>query len=315
MADTNSYEILIYEAIASSLGMDISNLRGLPSVIPLPGSDYDLFQLLDLVPSRSPTIEVNASAHRLSVTYGEMLNSMPDSLIVSMARENYAKAAYWLPADPRSGQPKTPIYSPTSADVTAAVAHGSTLQYELDSSSYPPHTPILYPSFPSMVINLPLLGFNRAAESNRFIFNMRFGKVASPVVRAGGWFSQAAFVSGYQSQGKGWKTGPNTVTWDELFGAEGILQFITNGLLAVSGVTVTLQCFGGYDQATLNLLRSSKGTAAWPYYLNVPTQTQSYELGEDGSLTITTVVPASEVLLFLLLTSGIKAGLVSGRSA
>jgi hypothetical protein len=314
MADTNSYEILIYEAIAASLGLSISNLRGLP-IIPLPGSDYDLFQLLDLVPGRSPTIEVNASAPRLSVLYGEMLNSMPDSFIVSMARQSYANATYWLPADPRSGQPKTPIYSPTSADVTAAVAQGSTLQYELDSSSYPPPTQVLYPSYPSMLVNEPLLAFNRAAESHRFIFSMLFEKVASPVVRAGGWFSQAAFVSGYQSQGHGWKTGPDTVTWDELFGAEGILQFTTNGLLAVSGVTVTLQCFGGYDQATLNVLRSSKGTTVWPYYLNVPNQTQSYELGEESSITVTTVVPASEALLFLLLASEIKAGLVTGRSA
>ena len=314
MTDTN-YEILIYEAIAASLGMDISNLRGLPNTLALPSSDYELFQLLDLVPGRSPTIEVNASAPRLSVTYGEMLNSMPDSFIVSMARQNYANAAYWLPADPRSGQPRTPIYAPTSADIIAAVAQGSTLQYELDSSSYPPPRQSLYPSYPSMLVNEPLLAFNRAAESHRFIFKMLFGKVASPVARAGGWFSQAAFASGYQSEGKGWKTGPNTVTWDELFGSEGILKFITNGLLAVSGITVTLQCFGGYDQATLNLLRSSRGTAVWPYYLNLPGQTQSYELCEEGSITITTVVPASEVLLFLLLTSEVKASLLSGGSA
>jgi len=311
MADTYSYETLIYEAIASSIGLSISNLRGLPGILPLPSSDYDLFQLLDLIPSRSPMIEVNASTPRLSVTFGKMLNSMPDSFSVNLARKNYENAAYWLPADPQSGQPKTPIYSPTSADVTAAVAHGSKLQYKLDSSSYPTPTQILYPSYPSMVVSQPFLMFNRAAENNRFIFNMLFEKVASPVVMAGGWFSQAAFTSGYQSHGAGWKTGPNTVTWDELFGTDGILQFITNGLLAVSGVTVTLQCFGGYDQATLNVLQSSKGTAVWPYYLNVPNQTQSYELGEDGSITITTVVPASEVLLLLLLTSEIKAGAMS----
>jgi hypothetical protein len=305
MADTNSYETLIYEAIASSIGMNISNLRGLPGILPLTSNDYDLFQLLDLVPSRSPMIEVNASAPRLSVIYGEMLNSMPESFSVSIARKNYAKAAYWLPADPQSGQPKTPIYAPTSADVTAAVAQGSKLQYKLDSSSYPTPTQILYPSYPSMVVNQPFLAFNRAAENNRFIFNMVFEKVASPVVRAGGWFSQAAFVEGYQSHGQGWKTGPNTVTWDKLFGTNGILQFIVNGLLAVSGVKVTLQCFGSYDQATLNALQSNNGTSVWPYYLNVPNQTQSYELGEDGSITITAVVPASEVLLFLLLAYAI----------
>jgi hypothetical protein len=161
-----------------------------------------------------------------------------------------------------------------------------------------------------MVVDQSFLGFNRAAENNRFSFKMHFRKVASPVVRPGGWFSQSAFVRGYQSQGKDWKTGSGTVTWDELFGPRGILRFTTNGLLAVSGITVTLQCFGSYDEATLDVLRNSKGTAVWPYYLNVPNQTQSYELGQDGSITITTVVPASEVLLVLLLASEVKANVM-----
>lgn len=307
MADTYPYELLIYEAIAASIGVNIADMRRLPGILPLPSSDYDLFQLMDLVPSDSPSIELNASTRRFSAIYGQMLNSMPDSLIVSIAQKNYANAAYWLPADPQSGQPKTPIYSPTSADVAATVAHGSRLHYTLDSSRYPTPTQILYPSYPSMVVNQPFLAFNRAAENNRFIFNMLFEKMANPIMRAGGWFSQAAFVSGYQSQGKGWKTGPNTVTWDELFGTSGILRFTSNGLLAVSGVTVTLQCFGSYDQATLDTLRSSSGTTAWPYYLDVPNQTQSYELGQDGSITITTVVPAPEVQLFLMTVAPVSA--------
>lgn len=313
MADTYSYELLIYEAIASSIGVNIADMRRLPGILPLPNSDYDLFQLMDLVPSGSPTIELTASARRFSVIYGQMLNSMPDSLIVSIAQKNYASEAYWLPADPLSGQPRTPIYSPTSAGITAAVSHGSELRYTLDSSRYPTPAQILYPSYPSMVVDQPFLAFNRAAENNRFIFSMLFEKMANPVVRAGGWFSQAAFVSGYQSQGKGWKTGPNTVTWDELFGTGGILQFTSNGLLAVSGVTVTLQCFGSYDQATLDTLRSSSGTTAWPYYLDVPNQRQRYDLGEDGSITITTVVPAHEAQLFLMTVAPVSA--LSGSMA
>lgn len=307
MADTYSYELLIYEAIASSIGVNIADMRRLPGILTLTSNDYDLFQLMDLVPGGAPTIELNASARRFSAIYGQMLDSMPDSLIVSIAQKNYASEAYWLPADPLSGQPRTPIYSPTSAGITAAVSHGSELRYTLDSSRYPNPAQILYPAYPSMVVNQPFLAFNRAAENNRFIFSMLFEKMANPVVRAGGWFSQAAFVSGYQSQGKGWKTGPNTVTWDELFGTGGILRFTSNGVLAVSGVTVTLQCFGSYDQATLDTLRSSSGTTAWPYYLDVPNQSQRYDLGEDGSITITTVVPAAEAQLFLMTVAPVSA--------
>lgn len=312
MADTCSYQKLNYGAIASSIHVQIYSLRGLPGIIPLPASDHDLFQFLDLVPSASPIIEMNASTPRLSVVYSEMLNSMPDSFIVTLALKNYANATYWLPAQGPSGEPKTPIYSPTSADVIAAVARGSKVDYKLDSSSYPPEH-ILYPSYPSMVVSYPFLLFNKAAENNRFIFNMHFEHVASPVVKAGGWFSQAAFVSAYQSQGVGWKTGPGTVTWDKLFGTHGILQFVFNGLVAVSGVKVTLQCFGSYDQGTLDLLESSNGTVVWPFYLNIPGQTQSYSLGEDGSITITTSVPESEVLLFLMTVGAVSE--LSGQTA
>jgi hypothetical protein len=306
MTDTHFYERRIYEAIASNIGMSVSSLRVMKSVLPLPSSDYDLFQFLDLVPSASSTIEVSASTPRLSVIYGKMLNSMPDSFIVSVAQQNYAKTTYWLPADPLEGRPKTPIYTPTSVDVSTAVVQGSKLQYRLDSSNHPIPTQILQPSFPSMLVNQPFLAFNQTAENNRFNFNMLFESLASPTVRAGGWFSQAAFVSGYKSGGKGWKTGPNTVTWEELFGTDGILQFICNGMLAVSGITMALQCFGSYDQDTLDLLQSSKGTTAWPFYLSWPNQTQSHKLGTDCSITITTVVPTPEVLLFLLTAAAVS---------
>jgi hypothetical protein len=300
MTESHFYERQIYEAIASNIGISVSSLKRMKSVLPLPSSDYSLFQLLDLVPSASSTMEVSASTPRLSVIYGKMLNSMPDSLIVSMAQQNYAKTSHWLPADPQKGRAKTPIYIPTSVDVSTAVVQGNKLQYRLDSSSYTIPTQILQQSFPSMLVNQPFLAFNQTAANNRFNLNMLFESLASPTVRAGGWFSQGAFVSAYKSGGKGWKTGPNTVTWEELFGTDGSLQFICNGMLAISGITIALQCFGNYDQATLDLLQSSNNTTAWPFYLNVPNGTQRYELGTDCSITTTTVVPAPEVLLFLL---------------
>lgn len=313
MAAAPSYELLIAEAIAASIGIPVTHLRGLPTISALPSNDYVLFQLLDCIPSRSPRIEDDARVPRLSTTFGTMLNSMPDSLIVSLAQKNYANATYWLPADPQSGQPKTPIYVPSSSAIVAALANGSTLQYTLDSSNYPPALPTPYPAYPDMVVNSSFLAFNQTAEHNRFIFTMRFATVASPPVSAGGWFSQAAFASGYQSHGKGWKTGPGTVTWDELFGTDGILQFVCNGLLAVSGITLTLQCFGSYDQDTLDALQQSNGTVVWPYYLNVPDLTQNYALGTDGSITITTSVPAPNVLLFLLTAAPIATLVGTGE--
>jgi hypothetical protein len=306
MIVSNSYQTLIEEALAASIGMAPSSLRLLPKIDALPTSDHELFQLLDLIPTCSSNLVVKASTPRFSSTYGQMLNSMPDSFVVSMARSNYANPRFWLPADAQNGQPKTPIYKPTSANVIEAVASGSSLEYTLDSATVPPQSSSLYPAFPDIVADQNLLLFNQAAGGNRFIFSLCFETLACPTLRAGGWFSSAAFTSGYQSQGVGWSTGPNTVTWNELFGADGILQFVNNGLLAVSGVTLTLRCFGNYDHSLVNRLNSNNCITTWPFYLNVPNQTQSYVLNVDGSLTISTKVPASDVLLFLITAEAIS---------
>ncbi len=315
MSDPYSYEAQIYGAIASSIGLDTTSLRLLPAIAPLPQSNYTLYQLLDLVPSSAPTLDPSAETPRFSVLYGQLLSSLPDSFVVTLALKNYQSDAYWLPADPSIGQPRTPIYTPDVAGVGSAVEQGSALSYTLDSSKTASPTGLLFPSFPSLVLSQPLLAFNQGAEGSRFNFSMSVDEVASPLARAGGWFSQAAFIQGYNSKGVGWKTGPGTVTWDELFGPSGQLSYVCTGLLAISGVRLNLRCFGPYDQSTVQTLEGGGPSVVWPFYLNVAGQTQSCTLNGDGSVTLTTVLAGPEVLLFLLTASPVSMLAAGGATA
>lgn len=300
MTDTYFYEKLIFGAIASSIHLDMDSLRLLPTIPLIPESDYGLFNLLDIVPSSGPMFDINQSIPRFSSTYGELLASQPSSLGTTIAKTNFNNQDNWLPAEPSSGLPKTPIYTPSLADISDAIAKGASFDFKLDSSAYPSPTGIFYPSFPSFIVNSFFLMFNQIAESERFIFTLHFDKMVSLPVNPGSWFTSAAFTQAYQSNGVGWLTGPGTVTWDSLFGANGILQFICNGLLAVSGIVLELQIFGKYDNAMLYALKTAHATSIWPFYLNVANLTQTYTLNSDESITITSQVPSSETLLFAM---------------
>jgi hypothetical protein len=307
MTDTYFYEQLIYEAIVSSIGLELTSLRLLPTIFPLPQDDRELFNLFDIIPSSAPLFEINENVPRFSSTYGVLLQSQPDSFTVTIAKKNFENPNYWLPADLLSGLPKTPLYSPTCADIsTSSIAQGASLDFTLNSLNYSSPTNILYPSFPSFVVNQPFRMFNQIAEGNRFVFKLHFDKIVSPTVRVGGWFSQAVFTQAFQSGGKGWLTGPGTVTWDSLFGKDGILKFICNGALAVSGMVLELQSFGQYDSAMLNALKSNKATSIWPFYLNVENLIQEYVLGADGSIKTTSKVPSSEILLLVMQAASVK---------
>ena len=303
MPQTNlfEYEREILEAIATSLGLSVADLR-IPEVISLPQSDYELFALLDIVPTESPSFGVNKNSHRFSAVYGQLLQSQPDSFIVTLAKTNYDAAKYWLsPPEQKTELPRVPLYTPDSSEVARLVSCGSQFDFSLDSAggagARPPE--ILYPSYPSLVVNQPFYRFNQITENGHFAFSEHFDKIASPPIRAGGWFSQAAFTQAYQSGGAGWLTGPGTVTWDEMFGDHGTLKYISTGLVAVSGVDLQLRCFGMYSAAIFDSVKANKTNIIWPYYLSVPNLVQEYTRDSD-SITITSQVPSPEVLLLLM---------------
>lgn len=306
MTKTNPYEKLIWEAIAKGLNLQPSSLRFFPVIPTLPQNNRELFSLFDVIPSSSPVFKINENIPSLSSTFGALLQSQPDSLMVETARKNFENPDYWLPDDSASELPKTPIYSPTSSEISDFVARGAAFQYSFDSAEASDPTDNPYPSFPSFVVNLPFQMFNQTAERNRFVFTLKFDRVVTSSIRAGGWFSQAVFTSAFQSGGDGWITGPGTVTWESLFGEDGILNFIFNGTVAVSGMVLQLQSFGQYDNAVLDTLNSNDGSTVWPFYLNVENLVQEYVLGEDGSITIISKVPSSEILLLAMQAARVK---------
>ncbi|QSJ18007.1 hypothetical protein JYQ62_03915 [Nostoc sp. UHCC 0702] len=308
MNDQYFYEQLIYSAIADAMRLELTSLRLFPTIFSLPHDDRELFNLFDIIPSSEPLFEINENVPRFSSTYEALLQSQPDSYMVKIAKQNFENPDNWLPADLPGGLPKTPLYSPNSADISNSVAGGSLFNFTLDSQKYPaPSNILLYPSFPSFVVNESFRIFNQIAEGKRFVFKLSFEKIATPTIRAGGWFNQGVFTQAFKSNGNGWLTGPGTVTWDSLFGNDGILKYICNRILAVSGMMLELHSFGHYNSDMLNALRSNKATSIWPFYLNVENLIQEYVLGTDGSIKITSKVPSSEILLLVMGTASVDS--------
>jgi hypothetical protein len=303
MTNPYFYEQPIYTYIASSLHLEPANLRLFPTISSLPEDDHVLFNLFDLIPNAS--FLINENAPRFSDTYETLLQSQPDSFTTTIAKKNFENPSYWLPPDLPRELPKIPIYTPTSANISDSIMQGASLDFELDSSKYPSFTDVLYPSFPNFIVNQSFRLFNQIAKDNRFIFKLHFDNIVNLPIRARGWFSQGAFTQAFQSGGKGWVTGPGTVTWDNLFGENGVLKFIYNGILAVSGIKLELQSFGQYDDTMLP--KSIETFSVWPFYADVENMVQNYVINKDGSITITSQVSSSNVLLLAMTSVSIKS--------
>ncbi|MEG3839050.1 hypothetical protein [Microcoleus sp. herbarium14] len=301
MNDRYFYEQSIYDAIASHIGLKFSNLRFFPKILSLPQNDYELFDLLDIIPSSAPLFKINNDVPRLSSTYSKLLQSQQDSLILQIAKKNFENTNNWLPGDPSSNLPKTPMYTPTCTDIRQSVQNGGLFEFSIDTSMTPSPNKSLEPSLPNFVVYEPFRMFNEIAGGNRFVFKIRFDKMTSPSVRPGAWFSNPLLTQAFTNPDK-WLTGPDIVTWNSLFGDNGTLKFTIVNILAVSGMKLEVQSFGNYDNAMLNALKINEvATSIWPFYLNnVKHLSQKIELGSDKSIKITTSVDSPEILLLFM---------------
>ncbi len=297
----NKYKELVLEAMASSLQLDFISLRFFPVVPFLPNSDCELFSLFNIIPSKG-FIFRTAGVPQFSATYWDILQSQKSSFIITTAIKSYENQHFWLTC----GSSSTPVYTPGYTDISSSLENGSSFDFSFDSSDYPTFKDPLFPSYPNFVIDQTFLNFNETASGERFTLTAHFDKVATIPVSAGGWFSNAAFVSAYKNQDS-WTTGPGTVTWDSVFGTDGILQFITNGILVASGATFVIQSFGQYDSDMLNALKTSPATAVWPLYLNGADTVPDFELCTDGSIKITITTAPSDILLLAMQVANVQS--------
>lgn len=303
----NIYEELIIKKIVSSLTLDSSSLRWFPVVPMLPSNDCDLFSLFDIVPNDTFIANTNDQSPLFSTTYGKLLDAQEKTFISDLAKKNYANESYWL----NCSTTKKPIFKPNSAEITTGLSGGSSFDFTFDSSNYPSPPKELFPSYPSFLVFQPFLNFNETAENSRFVFKLHFDKIAHISTQLGGWFTQGAFVKAYQDKST-WKTGSNLVTWDELFGTNGILNWVTNGLLVASGMTLEIQIFGKYDLKTLFFLKTNLLTSVWPFYLSPENATNSFDMSEDGNITITVTTSKTQKLLLALQAESIN-GLITSN--
>jgi hypothetical protein len=300
------YEELIIKAIASSLSLDLTSWRWFPVVPLLPRNDCDLFRLFDIVPNKGLVSNVDDQSILFSATYGKLLDAQKESFLIKTARANYSDKKYRL----NCNNTETAIFRPDSAAISHALLNGASFDFTFDSSNYPSPEKELFPSYPNFVINQPFLDFNGKARKERFVFKLHFDKIVQIPTQFGGWFSQAAFIKAYTDKSS-WDTGADLVTWDDLFGANGILNFINNGLLIASGMSLEIQSFGKYDIKTLLLLKGNLLTSVWPFYLNPENAMHEFEICDDGSIKIKVTTSKSKTLLLAKQAVAVK-GLVGG---
>ncbi len=298
----NEYEKLIFDGIASGLSLDFANLRLFPVVSVLPDENADLFTLLDIVPGSGLIFKTN-DVPNFSAIYWELLEAQKPSLMNNLAITNYKKKQYWIDGPSAKG---VPIYTPSSSDVKNSIARGSSVDITIDSSNYPPLDVSLFPSYPSIVLNHTFLSFNRVANGERFILKLHFDKTVNLPIRAAGWFSSGAFNSAYHNQ-DAWVAGGDNVTWDALFGKNGILKYINTGLLVAMGITIELQVFGNYDENVVKALQNNPDLTVWPFYLNSEYLTQTVERCDEESVKITISTDQNEIFML-----GMQVASVSG---
>lgn len=297
----NIYEELIIKRIASSLSLDLASLRWFPVVPLVPANDCDLFSLFDIVPHKGFIANIDDQSPLFSTTYGKLLEAQKQSFINGLAKKNYANESYWL----NCNSTKTAIFKPDSAGILSALSNASSFDFTFDSSNYPSPAKELFPSYPNFVIFQPFLNFNETAQNARFVFKLHFDKIVHIPVQMGGWFSQGAFVNAYKDK-TAWNIGPNLVTWDELFGTNGILNFVTNGLLIASGMTLEIQSFGIYDLKTLVFLKTNLLTSVWPFYLSPENSRNEFDISEEGNITIKVTTPKSKNLLLAMQAAAVN---------
>ncbi|MDI9309166.1 MAG: hypothetical protein QM535_03025 [Limnohabitans sp.] len=296
----NTYEELIISEIASSLSVDLTSLRWFQITPELPETDCELFQLFDLVPNLGFVFKANENTQKFSALYGEILQAQKQSFVNDIAIKNFQNKNYWLDCN----NIEVPIYVPNLASLRTAVNASSSFDFTFDSTNYPNTQIQPFPSYPSFVINQPFLYFNETAMNERFVFSLHFDKLAHIPIQSANWFSSAAFVTAYKNPSN-WQTSM-PVTWDTFFGKNGKLNFVSTGLLVASGMTLTIQSYGNYDEGTLNTLKSNPQTSIWPFYINPENTSQDFILGNDGSIKITVTTTSSEVSILAMQAMSIK---------
>lgn len=301
MVNIFSYEKVIYTAIAASIGINQEELRVFPNISAVPKDDRELFNLFNTIPDSDFVFYKNKEASCFSMVYGDILKSQEKSFINNIAIKKFETSEYWL-IDQLN---KIPKYTPSNADILAAIDNGSRFSFNLDSLEYKINDEILFPSFPNLIIDKYFLELNQIINHRRFMLNLTFDKVALLAIRPSSWYNSASFISAYNNKEK-WISGKNTITWDSLFGATGILKFIFNGILVASGMNFEIQMFGEYDQTVIDTIKNYKNISIWPFYVDSENLKKNYMLASDGSLKITVQSPSNEILLLAMQVQSVK---------
>lgn len=277
----NKLQNLVVESIASAITIDPSNLRLIEALPLLPVDDVSLYDWNNNVPVDDALFYVPEEPSFTNL-YKKLLDAQKESMISTMAKNNYQNDTYWL-------NPETPIYSPNRNAVFTTVNNSAGFNYSFDSKKTDPQNK-LSGSMDAF------FGDFKTLPKDSIDFRLHFDKIALIPLSYGGWFTSAQFVKAYQDKNS-WVTGPELITWDDLFGEDGIMQLINNGLLAGSGMNIEIQFFGNYSEADFDAVKKIV-SSVWPFNLNEKYIQNDFELFPGESIKIT--ISSSPSSIFIL---------------
>lgn len=277
----NTYEQYIIAHIASSLSIDDKNLRWFPFFPILPNNNCDLFSLFDVVQNERFFVKKNSKQKQFSAIYGEILQAQKATFVTDIAKKNYINKENWLQCNTTD----IPYYSPNLNQIDTAIANGVSYDFTFDSSNFTFNENDKVPFFSSLLIPVTALKLDNGIKPIKFVFKLHFDKVALMPIQYGNWYSSAAFTTAYKNQNN-WITESGLITWDSLFGANGILNYITTGVLVASGMELKLQIVGDYKEEHLENLKYNSYNLDNSFCPNVENSNFEKKLDEENNLIV-----------------------------
>lgn len=278
---TTTYEEVLIDGLAQGLELEASILRLFPSL--LPTDDTELFPLFNLLPGSGMTLD--PQGNRFSDTYKSLLDAQPPRMSKTLAEKNFEKSSYWLTKPPGQG---IPLFTPTSENLKQQVGTGGPVTISFGSSTARDLVQASLPSFPHLKVKSHGLEVEGRTTRKTVSFQLHLDHVANFNLRFGAWFNQALFTSSYQN--KKWETGPHKPTWDDIFGPDGTLTYVTTGVIAGAGMILKITVNGIVHED------STGDPPIWPFVKPGP----KCEFTAEDTLEIRIKTPATEYLLLAL---------------
>lgn len=282
---TRTLDWLVLNSLASAFNAKLKDFTFYTSLPSLPKHEATLAKFLDQVPTGLEFFyEHDDSIAFFSHVYGQILQAqINEPLAIKIGRDNYNNTDYWIePYD-------IPTYSPIISSVIDKLEMSNGTKVTTSSSTQKVRVPA-YPQFPILETSGPLMAFYQQVANSEVTVSTTFSESTSLPITFGHWYYAGAFLYAYQTPDN-WDN--TIISWDDVFGKDGILQYINYSIAVVSDMTMKIEVQGDFDQDIIALLESIPQPVVFPFYHQINSSNLTYTI-DEGKLIITLQVPQSQ---------------------